>query len=381
MAQALLFEAPVSFASVTARLPQVAEGLLLHRQMIESLPFAVFVCDAATGTIVEHNAAAANFFADRAGCRRPVESLLGIDASECFPDFETTLEPLFRRVIATGKSCGVDELRLPGPSGDRFLSVNMQPMAFDGDTLYLMVSLSDVTEQFLARERQQHLQRMESVGALAGGLAHDVNNMLCAIGEHTRLLRERPEMTPEALEEIDRIDAALESTRTLTGKLLTFARGGSFERVPVAVNDVVLETLRILSGSLGAAIEVRLSLDPDLPSILADAAGLQQILMNFFVNARDAMNGNGCLRIQTRREDGALVLEIEDSGPGIPEAIRTRIFEPFFTTKRERGTGLGLSVVYGLVKSFRGSITAGDASTGGARFTISFPAHAEISRD
>ena len=188
-------------------------------------------------------------------------------------------------------------------------------------------------------------------------------------------------MTPEALEAIDRIDAALESARTLTGKLLTFARGGSFERVPVAVNDVVLETLRILSGSLGAAIEVRLSLDPDLPSILADAAGLQQILMNFFANARDAMNGKGCLRIQTRREDGAVVLEIEDSGPGIPEAIRTRIFEPFFTTKRERGTGLGLSVVYGLVKSFRGSITTGDASTGGARFTISFPAHAEISRD
>jgi PAS domain S-box-containing protein len=369
----------VSVTSIQARLPQVAEGLLLHRQMIESLPFAVFVCDAASGTIVEHNAAAARFFADPVGGRRSLESLLGIDASECFPDFETTLEPLFRRVITTGRNFDIDEMRLPGAGGgDRFLSATVQPMAFDGDTLYLMVTLSDVTEQVLARERQQHLQRMESVGVLAGGLAHDVNNMLCAIGGHSYLLRERPEMTPEALGEVDRIDAALESARALTGKLLTFARGGSCERVPVAVNDVVLETLRSISGSLGAEIEIRLSLEPDLPSILADAAGLQQILMNFFVNARDAMNGKGCLRIQTHREDGAVVLEVEDSGPGIPEAVRSRIFEPYFTTKKERGTGLGLSVVYGLVRNFRGSITAGNASTGGARFTVSFPAHAEI---
>ena len=376
MAQALLFGATVSVTSFRARLPQAAEGLLLHRQMIESLPSAVFVCDASTGTIVEHNAAAARFFADRLGRRRPPGSLLGIDASDCFPDFETTLDPLFRLVITTGRNCGIEELRLPGPGGERFLSVTVQPMTLD-DTPYLMVSLSNVTEQVLAREKQQHLQRMESVGALAGGLAHDVNNMLCAIGGHTYLLRERPDMTPEALEELDSIDAALESARTLTGKLLTFARGGSFERVPVAVNDVVLETLRILSGSLGAAIEVRLSLEPGLPRVLADSAGLQQILMNFFVNARDAMNGKGCLRIQTHRKDGAVVLEVEDSGPGIPETIRARIFEPFFTTKRERGTGLGLSVVYGLVKNFSGSITVGEASTGGARFTVCFPAFVE----
>jgi signal transduction histidine kinase len=378
MARALLLGAPVSVASVRTRLPHVAEGLVLHLQMIESLPSVVFVCDGATGRIVEHNAAAARFFAERMG-RRPLESLLGADAVECFPDFETTLGPLFRRVITTGNNCGIDELRLPGPGGgDRFLSVMVQPMVFDGAALYLMVSLSDITDQVLARERQQHLQRMESVGALAGGLAHDVNNMLCAIGGHTYLLRERPDMTPEALEELDRIDAALESARTLTGKLLTFARGGSVERVPVALNDVVLETVRILSGSLGAAIEVRLSLEPNLPPILADSAGLQQMLMNFFVNARDAMNGKGCLRIQTHREDDAIILEVEDSGPGIPEAIRARIFEPFFTTKKERGTGLGLSVAYGLVKNFGGSITVGEATTGGARFTVFLPAYAEI---
>jgi PAS domain S-box-containing protein len=346
--------------------------------MIESLPSAVFVCDARTATIVEHNGAASRFFGELLARRRPA-SLIGCDARDCFPDFEATLGPLFARAASAERSCRIEELRLTGSGGtDRFLSVTVQPMAFDATGLYLMVSLHDVTERVLAREKQEHLQRMESVGALAGGLAHDVNNMLCAIGGHTCLLRDRSDMTPEALEELDRIDAALERARTLTGKLLTFARGGALEHVPVAVNDVVLETLRILSGSLGASIEVRLSLEPQLPAVLADSGGLQQILMNFCVNARDAMNGQGCLRIRTARDGASVVLDVEDSGPGIPEAIRTRIFEPFFTTKKERGTGLGLSVVYGLVKNFGGAVCAGDAVTGGAKFTVRLPAYLEI---
>lgn len=366
----------MSAASVTARLPHVAESLFLHRQMIESLPSAVFVCDAATRTIVEHNVAAAGFFGEFLARRRPAGGFVGRDARECFPDFETTLEPLFRRATAGSRSCTMDELRLSFPrTGDRYLSVTVQPMSFEDTVLYLMVSLLDVTEQVLAREKQQHLQRMESVGALAGGLAHDVNNMLAAIGGHAAFLRIHSDMTADALEELDRIDAAIERALTLTGKLLTFARGGSFERVPVAVNDVVLDTLRILSGSLGASIEVRLSLEPELPPVLADSGGLQQILMNFCVNARDAMEGEGCLRIRTAREGGWVGLEVQDSGPGIPEAIRPRIFEPFFTTKKEGGTGLGLSVVYGLVKNFGGSVVVGDAATGGAKFTVRLPAH------
>ena len=108
--------------------------------------------------------------------------------------------------------------------------------------------------------------------------------------------------------------------------------------------------------------------------MFADGGGLQQILMNFCVNARDAMEGKGRLRIRTAREGGSILLEVVDSGPGIPDAIRGRIFEPFFTTKRERGTGLGLSVVYGLVKNYGGTVTAGNAPGCGARFTVRLPA-------
>jgi two-component system cell cycle sensor histidine kinase/response regulator CckA len=343
--------------------------------MIENLPFALLVCDATTLTIVEHNAAASDLFDQipASSCASP--TLVGHEASAFFPDFEETLEPLLRRSVETQETCCADELRLPAPGGaERFVSVIVKPMAVDRAVMYLMVSVLDVTQQVAARERQQNIQRMESVGTLAGGLAHDVNNMLFAIGGHAYLLRARNEMTPEALEELEQIDAAIARARTLTSKLLTFAQGGCPERGPVQINDTVTETMRMLSGSLGTEVTIEVSLDQDLPLVLADSGGLQQILVNFCVNARDAMDSKGRLRIRTARERGCVLLEVRDSGPGIPEAVRSRIFEPFFTTKKEHGTGLGLSVVYGLVKNYGGSIHAGNAPDGGARFTVRLPA-------
>ena len=99
---------------------------------------------------------------------------------------------------------------------------------------------------------------------------------------------------------------------------------------------------------------------------------MQQILMNLLVNARDAMEGRGLLRVRTRRRDWVSI-EVDDSGPGVPEAIRPHIFDPFFTTRKERGTGLGLSVVYGLVKSYEGTVTVSASPSGGARFRVLLP--------
>jgi PAS domain S-box-containing protein len=351
----------------------MADRLALHKRMIESLPSALFVCDV-TLTVVEHNSAASAFFEKVLAAGGPPRSLLGREAKDFFPDFAVTLEPLLRRAVETETACFADELRLSSArGGERFVSVTVQPMAVDDSRMYLMVSLSEVTQKVAAREKQQLLQRMESVGTLAGGLAHDVNNILFAIGGHAYLLRAQCGTTPDALEELDQIDAAITRARNLTTKLLMFVRGGSPERHRVQVNEIVTETLRMLSGSLGAGVEVETSLDPDLPTIFAEGGGVQQILMNFCVNARDAMDSVGRLRISTGRENGFVRLDVEDTGPGIPDAIRSRIFEPFFTTKSERGTGLGLSVVYGLVKNYGGTVTAGNAPGGGARFTVRLP--------
>jgi two-component system, cell cycle sensor histidine kinase and response regulator CckA len=352
----------------------VEDRLLLHKQMIESLPSALFVCDASSLSVVEHNSAASAFFEKVLAAGRPLRGLLGREVKDFFPDFAATLEPLLRRAVETETTCFADELRLSSArGGERFVAVTVQPMAVDDAVMYLMVSLLEVTQKVAAREKQQILQRMESVGTLAGGLAHDVNNILFAIGGHAYLLRAQSMMTPDALAELDQIDAAIARARNLTTKLLTFVRGGSPERHSVHVNEIVTETLGMLSGSLGAGVEIAMSLDSDLPPIFADGGGVQQILMNFCVNASDAMDGVGQLRISTQRESGFVRLDVEDTGPGIPDAIRSRIFEPFFTTKSERGTGLGLSVVYGLVKNYGGAVTAGNSPGGGARFTVRLP--------
>ena len=363
----------MNVTSIASRLPRVEDRLLLHKQMIESLPSALMVCDAATLTVVEHNSAACAFFDEVGTLARPLRNLVGHQASAFFPNFAATLEPLLLRAIETETACHADELCVSSVrGGERFVAVTVQPMAVGETVMYLMVSLLEVTQKVAARERQQQIQRMESVGTLAGGLAHDVNNMLFAIGGHAYLLRARREMSADALEELDQIDAAITRARDLTTKLLTFARGGSPERKPLHLNEIVTETLQMLSGSLGD-VAVEVSLAADLPPVYADGGGVQQILMNFCVNARDAMEGRGRLRISTAWDGSHVRLDVEDTGPGIPEAIRARIFEPFFTTKRDRGTGLGLSVVYGLVKNYGSGVSAENAPGGGARFTVRLP--------
>src|SRR5260221_4407823 len=184
LAGELLPRLPVSVTSITARIPRVEARLLLHKQMIESLPAAILVCEASTLTVVEHNSAASAFF-EKVLAGRPMRSLLGREAKDIFTDFATTLEPLLRRAVDTETPCVAEELLLSSArGGERFVAATVQPMTVEDSAMYLMVSLFDVTQKVAAREKQQLLQRMESVGTLAGGLAHDVNNILFAIGGH-----------------------------------------------------------------------------------------------------------------------------------------------------------------------------------------------------
>jgi len=179
----------------------VEDRLLLHRQMIENLPSALLLCDVVTLTIVEHNAAASSFFEETSPGPRLPRTLVGREAKDLFPDFERTLKPLLKQAIDTDKTCFADEMRLPtAGGGQRFVAVTVQPMAVDDSVMYLMLTLLEVTQRVAARDKQQSVQRMESVGALAGGLAHDVNDTLFAIGGHACLLRARADMSREALE-------------------------------------------------------------------------------------------------------------------------------------------------------------------------------------
>ena len=240
--------------------------------------------------------------------------------------------------------------------------------------------LRDIGERKRAQQQKEHLeaqirqaQKMESIGRLAGGVAHDFNNLLTVInGYSDMLLAQWPEHHPDWMT-VQEIRDAGERAAGLTRQLLAFSRQDLGQPAVIEINQVVRETERMLRRLVGEHIRLATDLDPDAGAVLVDPSSLHQVLMNLVVNSRDAMPEGGTIAITTRRVDwsesncreesearpGRFVrLTVTDTGAGIDPEIQPRIFEPFFTTKGgSQGTGLGLSTVYGIVRSAGGWIS------------------------
>ena len=232
-----------------------------------------------------------------------------------------------------------------------------------------------LTDQAKLQRQLEHSQRMETVGTLAGGIAHDVNNQLAAILGQLHLCRE---LLPEDHPVLARIQRAEEATRRsaqTTKALLSFSHQSRPELRRLDLNAQVRDTSAILERLLGGRVRLNLSLMEGLPPIAGDPVQLEQVLMNLVVNARDAMPNGGDLHLRTFLEaEGGVGLEVQDTGGGIPVALLPHIFEPFITTKPlGKGTGLGLAMVFGIVKAHQGWIRADNPPGGGARFRISLP--------
>ncbi len=226
-------------------------------------------------------------------------------------------------------------------------------------------------------EGLRQAQKMESLGHLAGGVAHDLNNLLTPILVCGEQLHEDVR-DPVARESIDTLLEAAASARELVAQLLAFGRKQMLQLRTIDVNDVCERAAKLLARSLPASIDVRLGLASALPPVSADATQLQQVIVNLAINARDAMPEGGRLSVTTgvRADDAAagVVIAVEDSGAGIDPQILPHIFEPFFTTKSVgRGTGLGLAMVYGIVKQHRGTIDVASEVGRGTRFEVRLP--------
>ena len=237
-------------------------------------------------------------------------------------------------------------------------------------------------------ERQRDAQKLEALGQLAGGIAHDFNNLLTAIMGHAEFLKQEPGLSDSGREDIGQIEAAASRAAELTRQLLAFGRRQVLEPRPMALNEVVGDTMRMLGRVVGENIEVKVALAPDLALTMADPTQVSQILINLVVNARDAMPKGGLLTIETRNTEvgtpsfgqhldappgSYVMLGVTDSGVGIAPEHQPRIFEPFFTTKGPgRGTGLGLSTVYGIVAQTGGSISVYSEPGRGSTFCVYF---------
>ncbi|MBI3192871.1 MAG: PAS domain S-box protein [Ignavibacteriae bacterium] len=258
----------------------------------------------------------------------------------------------------------------------------------DGNLTETLGYLFDDTKHRELEEQLLQAQKLESLGTLAGGIAHDFNNILSIVIGHAGLLEKvRTEPTKHA-QGVAAIKKASQRATTLVKQLLTFARKTEVVLESVLVNDTIDEITKMLSETFPKTITISTNLHPELPSITADANQLHQVFLNLCVNARDAMPDGGTLCISTRTIENKEIInkfskataaryveiDVSDTGMGMDETIRSRIFEPFFTTKGPgRGTGLGLTVIYGIVENHHGFIDVESEVGKGTTFHIMFP--------
>ena len=267
------------------------------------------------------------------------------------------------------------------------LDITVHPITFEGRRAILGIAV-DVTESRKLEEQFRQSQKMEAIGQLAGGVAHDFNNILTVILANAEFsIDELGEGHPVAADIMEIRNAANRAAR-LTRQLLMFSRKQKRHLKPLALNAVVTGIEVMLTRIVGEDVAMSAMIAPDLGTIEADPGEVEQVLMNLVVNARDAMPTGGRLLLETMNEivdeaHGAqlgvapgryVVLAVSDTGCGMTQSVRARIFEPFFSTKDvDKGTGLGLSTVFGIVKGCRGGISVYSEPNHGTTFRIYWP--------
>jgi two-component system cell cycle sensor histidine kinase/response regulator CckA len=258
-----------------------------------------------------------------------------------------------------------------------------------GRVKHVVATYRDTTEKRRLQEALVHSQRLDAVGRLAGGVAHDFNNLISVINGYCQILAGQIADNPQALREVEEIHKAGQKAATLTRQLLAFGRRQPMNSRVINLNHVVRDNHEILQRLLGTAGRLAPQLDPELGNIRADPAQIQQVLLNLVINARDALRDNGCVTISTANREippglnrrlsdtppgRYVLLSVGDNGTGMDADTQAHLFEPFFTTKDEgKGTGLGLALVYGVVQQSGGFITVRSTLLVGSTFEILLP--------
>ncbi|MEZ4589079.1 MAG: ATP-binding protein [Gemmatimonadales bacterium] len=357
-----------------------------YRSIVQNAVLGIYVTSA-DGTIVEANRALATLL----GQISP-EELAGRNEREFYAD-PSDWEREVQRALEQGVTAEA-EVQWLRPDG-KPLAVRLLRSAFqggDGETA-LEVIAEDLTERRDLEEQTRRSQKMEAVGRLAGGVAHDFNNRLTVVLAYGELLLEEIGPDDPLYEHVEEIVHAAKGAKSLTAQLLAFSRRDVVQARQVDLNAVVGRFAAMLPNVLGADLTIRPELGDGLAPIHADPGQIEQMLLNLALNARDAMPDGGTLTVRTAARTVTqaeargnpelapgeyIALRVIDTGVGMSEAVRSRVFEPFFTTKPlGEGTGLGLSMVYGLVKQHGGYVVIESAPGEGTTVEILLPTTAQ----
>jgi signal transduction histidine kinase/DNA-binding response OmpR family regulator len=318
--------------------------------------------------------------------------LVGVRLGDLLPRDDPHNLDYLRRFISSGYRLADAESNEIGRDGQpRYFVNNLFGVVENGYLVRAWGSQRDVTERRRTLDRLQQAQRMESVGKLAGGIAHEVNNMMSVVLGCSEFVLRRPDLHPAVRTDVEQVREAAERSAAITAQLLAFSRRQMLRPVPLDLNAVVRELEPVLRRTLGEAVSLELRLATPLGAIRADRGQLHQVLLNLALNARDAMPLGGEVTIDTAavelgpvdlaehpevrlRQGPYALLRMSDTGHGMDHETARHVFEPFFTTKGiGKGTGLGLSTVYGIVKQSDGYIWVDSEPGQGASFRIYLP--------
>jgi len=309
----------------------------------------------------------------------PRSQVLGQKLSRVFP--APFMEEFYRVRLNPGIH-NLYKFRLTTPAGDtRILNVAIAPLVTRKfSVIGRLIIVDDITERMELESQLSQAEKMSSIGLLAAGVAHEVNTPLAVISSYAQMLTKHINGDPKVGDLLDKITRQTFRASEIVNNLLNFSRTSATEFTDVNVNKIIAETLNLLEHQFKTSrIRVETDFHGDLPLIHGNAGKLQQVFLNLFVNAKDAMaGGSGTLRIATGNGTGVQV-SVSDTGPGIAPEHINKIYDPFFTTKtspregQSRGTGLGLSVTYGIIQEHAGKIRVESLPGRGTTFHLEFP--------
>ncbi|HEX8947553.1 MAG TPA: ATP-binding protein [Dissulfurispiraceae bacterium] len=369
----LLMEFNTMTSTINEKEHRLVESEKRIKSLFERVEHAIFRLDGA-GNVTETN----RRFDEMFGTVKKLCSVFrteGSDISDCIE--AAASEPLLH----------VEKKAFDKSGNDIVVLLSLYPeTGRDGNLTGFDGYIIDITEKKRFEEALLHTQKMDAIGTLAGGIAHDFNNMLQGILGYTSLIKINLTEEDPLYKPINVIENSAGRASDLTKQLLGFARGGKYITKAVDLNTAVSNVLQIVSRTFDRAIEIRTSLSRDLWPVEADQSQIEHSLLNLCLNARDAMPSGGSLSITTAnyrgvlssaeaREERYAVVKVADTGTGMDKDLLGRIFEPFFTTKKDsKGVGMGLAMVYGVIKNHGGTIKVDSEPGKGSEFSIYLPA-------